>query len=75
MNFEMNDVIEMNAVEGFVDGIYRVIMVFPDTNLLMIVRIVDDNKIVRPILIDLKKINDSDVKKSSFDLPCFYGCG
>ncbi|WP_318457549.1 transposase [Photobacterium leiognathi] len=75
MTIELNSVWRLHNVDGFEDGLYRVLSFYPDEGLLIIFKLLDKGKLQKPAVINLSLFSQLVEKKQilsdSYPVP-FY---
>ncbi len=75
MQVELNSVWQFDSVDGFNDGLYRVLAIFPEQSLFIIFPLIDSKSLVKPSTIEHAVFFELNKKKfitkGSFEIP-FY---
>ena len=78
MQVEVNSVWQVSSLDGKDDGLYRVLAIYADKDLLILFHITEDKKLERPISAYLSLFIDLAKKKSitvsEYELPAYLNC-
>lgn len=78
MQIEVNSVWLVSSLDGSVDGLYRVLAIYSEIDLLIMFLITDDKKLERPISVPLSSFVDLVKQKlitvSEYELPAYLSC-
>ncbi len=78
MQVEVNSVWQVSSLDGIADGLYRVLAIYSEIDLLILFRITEDKKLERPISAPLSSyidlVNKKSITMSEYELPAYLNC-
>ena len=78
MQVEVNSVWQVSSLDGNADGLYRVLAIYSEIDLLILFRITEDKKLDRPISAPLSSyidlVNKKSITMSEYELPAYLNC-
>lgn len=78
MQVEVNSVWQVSSLDGSSDGLYRVLAIYSEIDLLILFRITEERRLERPVSAPLSSFTDLVKKKSitvsEYELPAYLNC-